>query len=606
MPTIHDLCDYLATPDARQPCPSVRSLPQWMVAQLRTMGDVQESSKLGTDGKIEWLSSVTSEGLTRIGIVHPLHQRRILREIQCYMLMPVSAAEDALPEPPVAPPEKVVRPRRPLVYERDTRWPFLDIACLKLMDVPRPTISAYGHSERRTRLAEEVRIDDDLLKPSKDSSRVSLAKTLEKSQEVFWRESTEEEEESEEIDWEEWLDSRLHSWGMLSLVDEALKAATLGDLHLVHDLVDRVRSHGPALIESLEKTPLPEHLEMVFPDMPEDECPPNTIWSWIMWRLEWLKRADRRVERLVEKATGLVDNVMGYSVSRDVSVRPSHEKRKATINMKKLLLGASAASSSSEGPSRSASSAVFFETAHAALKQKQEKPKGVEAFRRAAQQILSHIKAKRQDGLVASTKLLTCVAMQSKVVNLRQDLQNIMDEVDKWPQLISDNRESCDDIMERLHQASLSLFHHFTDLRQHIEVELREATIGDQGVVECCRLENKIVDVQRELASSLLLGEHALELAEKAGVGLRANGIPEPPNPWEGLTLSEPPWEASFLRALRKLEPLRRNLHLRRQGTAVTVSSTPMRRMTRKKTKTLMRPGQSIPEEVLAQLLNRQ
>ena len=36
---------------------------------------------------------------------------------------------------------------------------------------------------------------------------------------------------------------------------EALKAATLGDLHLVHDLVDRVRSHGPALIESLEKTP---------------------------------------------------------------------------------------------------------------------------------------------------------------------------------------------------------------------------------------------------------------------------------------------------------------------------------------------------------------
>lgn len=51
------------------------------------------------------------------------------------------------------------------------------------------------------------------------------------------------------------------------------------------------------------------------------------------------------------------------------------------------------------------------------------------------------------------------------------------------------------------------------------------------------RLENKIVDVQRELASSLLLGEHALELAEKAGVGLRANGIPEPPNPWEGLTL---------------------------------------------------------------------
>ena len=51
------------------------------------------------------------------------------------------------------------------------------------------------------------------------------------------------------------------------------------------------------------------------------------------------------------------------------------------------------------------------------------------------------------------------------------------------------------------------------------------------------RLESKIVDVQREMASSLLLGTHALQLAENAGVGLQANGIPQPPNPWEGLIL---------------------------------------------------------------------
>jgi len=39
------------------------------------------------------------------------------------------------------------------------------------------------------------------------------------------------------------------------------------------------------------------------------------------------------------------------------------------------------------------------------------------------------------------------------------------------------------------------------------------------------------------MASSLLLGTHALQMAENAGVGLQANGIPEPPNPWEGLIL---------------------------------------------------------------------
>lgn len=150
------------------------------------------------------------------------------------------------------------------------------------------------------------------------------------------------------------------------------------------------------------------------------------------------------------------------------------------------------------------------------------------------------------------------------------------------------------------------------------------------------RLETKIIDVQRELASSLLIGQHALQLAEDAGVGLKANGFPEPPNPWEGLVVllawdselkadssiqcflkiqlqtplqcaigkagtngndncdmrsdvfrtfastwnqprPEPPWEASFLRAVRKLEPLRRNLQFRRQGTAATASSSPRR-----------------------------
>lgn len=42
-------------------------------------------------------------------------------------------------------------------------------------------------------------------------------------------------------------------------------------------------------------------------------------------------------------------------------------------------------------------------------------------------------------------------------------------------------------MVTRLHQASQSLFSRFVDLRQHVELELREATIGDQGTVETCR-----------------------------------------------------------------------------------------------------------------------
>ena len=36
--------------------------------------------------------------------------------------------------------------------------------------------------------------------------------------------------EGPSMDWQDWLSSRLHSWGMLSLVDEVLKVAVLGNL----------------------------------------------------------------------------------------------------------------------------------------------------------------------------------------------------------------------------------------------------------------------------------------------------------------------------------------------------------------------------------------
>ena len=37
----------------------------------------------------------------------------------------------------------------------------------------------------------------------------------------------------------------------------------------------------------------------------------------------------------------------------------------------------------------------------------------------------------------------------------------------------------------RLQQASNVLFSRFVELRQHVEVELRETTNGDQGIVDC-------------------------------------------------------------------------------------------------------------------------
>ena len=43
--------------------------------------------------------------------------------------------------------------------------------------------------------------------------------------------------EGPSMDWQDWLSSRLHSWGMLSLVDEVLKVAVLGNLTELRELV---------------------------------------------------------------------------------------------------------------------------------------------------------------------------------------------------------------------------------------------------------------------------------------------------------------------------------------------------------------------------------
>ena len=228
--------------------------------------------------------------------------------------------------------------------------------------------------------------------------------------------------------------------------------------------------------------------------------------------------------------------------------------------------GVSSTSAASDQPSRSASSGTFLETATSAVRMKNETKltvpgmrqqnakllheimrwswddmmhwcrwshkivvkevcdvcylapissdcsKALGRFQKVAQQIVSHIRSTRQEGLVGSTKLLTCVAMQSKagasfldvsilrwmlnaymrpcearrclrkiarewynvhnemrymstscrsplrrfpypwkvfpypwkVTNSRHDLENMMEALDTWPRLISEERESWD------------------------------------------------------------------------------------------------------------------------------------------------------------------
>lgn len=74
--------------------------------------------------------------------------------------------------------------------------------------------------------------------------------------------------------------------------------------------------------------------------------------------------------------------------------------------------------------------------------------------------------------------------MQSKVANLKSELEQLMEQVDEWPQLVSENRLQCDEMLSSLREASQSLFNRFVELRQHVEMDLRSASFGDQGQVD--------------------------------------------------------------------------------------------------------------------------
>ena len=104
--------------------------------------------------------------------------------------------------------------------------------------------------------------------------------------------------------------------------------------HVLLGDTPEVQAHGTGFSESLEKTPLPSHVP-VFPNAPEEDEQPCTIWNWVMWRLDSLERADTRLLKLLNKCEDLADQVMRYSaVTREVSIKPALHKRKETINMK--------------------------------------------------------------------------------------------------------------------------------------------------------------------------------------------------------------------------------------------------------------------------------
>jgi len=658
---VEEVCDFL----------SLRALPGWIIQQIR-IGSEEECAPAQPSGE----KLFTDHGLAKLGIAHPLHRRRILRELECLNQIkhPESvAAKSGCTSRPTTPSECsqalrdlrdlqqlcLKRPRRSArrrSFEQDMRWPFLLIECFpqntqntgsKAATEPSDYASRGENSHARRRQMKASTLfgasdstDTQAEAPvtaqstqrssaAGDQQKAELYGHLDGAEHVPEIEEPEEEEEEDDVmGWDAWLQSRLHSWGMLSLVDDVLQAACTGNLSVCTDMMDKVAMHGSEFQQSLAKTPLPSYIHTALV-LPPHVVSPANIWDWLLWRLDLLEEAEYRITTLLGKASNLLDSIMGASGRgpiRTDSVKQSATDRRRTVNVKKLMqvqgmltlqAPETPARSNSNQPSRNNSvgsqppgrSSSVNSNTDGASEKSGPKMSGFQRFKKIASLVLSHVRAKKQDGMVLNTKLLTCISMQTKVTQTQDELAALLKEVDEWPPLISQSRGACEEMRGRLREASQTLFERFVDLRQHIEVELREVTLGDQGIVDCPQLEGKIIDTQRELSSSLLLGDFALQRADQLGVSLRAQGIEPPPNPWEGcVQLVEPPWEGSFLRALRKLEPLKRNLNVRRQGTTAFVDvlhSASEKRRSLKTPPKQLRAGLSIPEDLLARLSAR-
>eukprot|EP00931_Biecheleriopsis_adriatica_P009265 TRINITY_DN110346_c0_g1_i1.p1 TRINITY_DN110346_c0_g1~~TRINITY_DN110346_c0_g1_i1.p1 ORF type:complete len:838 (+),score=173.24 TRINITY_DN110346_c0_g1_i1:175-2688(+) len=187
----------------------------------------------------------------------------------------------------------------------------------------------------------------------------------------------------------------------------------------------------------------------------------------------------------------------------------------------------------------------------------------LEKFRKAAFHVWWHVRVRREEKSFSNVKLLRCVAMQSVVKELKGELRLALKAVEIWPGLQSQTFKDCKRYLAETDKVHKLLFETFKDVRKMTEISLRCAMSGRIDEVDYFELRYRIIDMQRELGSRILLGDHAIKAAEKAGVGLKNVDLSEPPNPWEGdVDIWPPPWEATFTKALKCLEHHREHRHV--------------------------------------------
>lgn len=601
-----ELCSRLA----------LRGLPAWLLECFRTglakRRCSSDAASIAQDSRLRH-GSITCEDLTEMGIAHPLHQRRLLREIGV-MFGKFEIDEEIMSGKLETDEEMhkncVLKKQTPALPKK------VQVPVTKDLVPVAETPKELNHARRRYLLAEGLNkvpmnaLPQEAQKLLSKRGSLSHAPTKRLTRKSFIpdiidlprvRAASEPLEENErmcdidfeatELKWEEWLQGRLHSWGPLALISTLLSVAKHGDLTELREMTETVESQGKALLESLSCTPM-------LPDRMMSNAPPGTdqpkdVWNWVLWRQEVLEDAESELDELLKKADEAIASISNSSkkkhgkLDKRKSMRPQrtrntnpktpespqgapfgsqareHHEADKLSKSNTLDRGAIrfADATNENATGKQAASAEVDEVART------PRPDLLAKFRKAAFSVLAHVKSSHGNDVLLNTNLLACVSLQGRVRSVSQEIQVAQKRLGQWPGLTGEAHESCRAKVASLKQASEQLFHRFVEIRKPLEEKLRMLTAGDQGVVDIAELENKILAVQKELAARILIGNTAWNIAHEAGVGIAQFGFDEAPDPWGGeMHPDPPPWEATFIKAVRRFEPLRKGREIRRKA----------------------------------------
>lgn len=375
------------------------------------------------------------------------------------------------------------------------------------------------------------------------------------------------------LEWDDWLQTRLHPSGAIVLVEKVLEAGKAGEFEALQVAMTTVRQHGEGLVESLRHTPVPqEQRKMAFealrfrPDGRQAQL--LSVWEWAEARTAQLEQAEQALQDVLKQASELIAKAKkGPSTVKgpQAKMAPQAGRRKQVLQVV------------DESPRRrsSAGTCGHAYTVGGAVQgcgeefADQIEGKQLALFRKLAAKAkdIAQTETRRRRSTVSTTLhhvfyVFTQQRFRECVGSLKAKIKTV-DEIG----LRCETRRRAANTLQNLREEQEALFFKFATTEDSTIRALDAAAgfaEGSGGGVFSNRLEDMLLSAKNMVGASSLIGDDALRAAEAAGIRRRREAVekdddsdsdwePEEPmeNPWANLHIDPPPWEATFLHALR-------------------------------------------------------